>query len=86
MIRMELKRNKDSFWRTVYVTKLLKSFDGKYVTGIVYKVSETADSTHLLGIERSVIKMDNVEYNIVNEWDNIKFEEHFKILCLLDQI
>lgn len=86
MIRMELKRNKDSFWRTVYVTKLLKSFDGKYVTGIVYKVSETADSTHLLDIERSVIKMDNVEYNIVNEWDNIKFEEHFKTLCLLDQI
>lgn len=86
MIRMELKRNKDSFWRTVYVTKLLKSFDGKYVIGIVYKVSETADSTHLLGIERSVIKMDNVEYNIVNEWDNIKFEEHFKTLCLLDQI
>jgi hypothetical protein len=83
---MELKRSKDNFWRTVYVTKLLKSFDGKYVTGIVYKVSETADSTHLLGIEISVIKMDNVEYNIVNEWDNIKFEEHFKTLCLLDQI
>ena len=86
MIRMELKRNKDSFWRTVYVTKLLKSFDGEHVTGIVYKVSETADCTHLLSIERSVIKMDNVEYNIVNEWDNIKFEEHFKTLCLLDQI
>ena len=86
MIRMKLKRNKDNFWRTVYVTKLLKSFNGKYVTGIVYKVSETADSTHLLSIERSVIKMDNVEYNIVNEWDNIKFEEHFKTLCLLDQI
>ena len=86
MIRMELKRNKDNFWRTVYVTKLLKSFNGTHVTGIVYKVSETADSTHLLSIERSVIKMDNVEYNIVNEWDNIKFEEHFKTLCLLDQI
>lgn len=86
MIRMELKRNKDNFWRTVYVTKLLKSFNGKHVTDIVYKVSETADSTHLLDIERSVIKMDNVEYNIDNEWDNIKFEEHFKTLCLLDQI
>lgn len=86
MIKMELKRNKDNFWRTVYVTKLLKSFNGKYVTGIVYKVSETADSTHLLSIERSVIKMDNVEYNIADEWNNIKFEEHFKTLCLLDQI
>ena len=86
MIRMELKRNKDSFWRTVYVTKLLKSFNGERVTGIVYKVSETADSTHLLGIERAVIKMDNVEYNIANEWDNIKFEEHCKLLYLLDQI
>lgn len=86
MIRMELKLNKDNFWRTVYVTKLLKSFNGKHVTGIVYKVSETADSTHLIGIERSIIKMDNVEYNIADEWDNIKFEEHFKTLCLLDQI
>lgn len=86
MIRMELKRNKDNFWRIVYVTKLLKSISGKYVIGIVYKVSETADSTHLLGIERSVIKMDNVEYNIAKEWDNIKFEEHFKTLCLLDQL
>lgn len=86
MIKMELKRNKDNFWRTVYVTKLLKSFNGKYVTDIVYKVSETTDSTHLLSIERSVIKMDNVEYNIAKEWDNIKFEEHFKTLCLLDQI
>lgn len=86
MIRMELKRNKDNFWRTVYVTKLLKSFNGKHVTGIVYKVSETADSTHLLGIEKSVIKMDNVEYNIADEWDNIKFEEHCKLLYLLDQI
>lgn len=37
MIRMELKRNKDNFWKTVYVTKLLKSFDGKHVTGIVCK-------------------------------------------------
>ena len=86
MIKMELKRNKDNFWRTVYVTKLLKSFNGKHVTGIVYKVSEIANSTHLLGIERSVIKMDNVEYNIDIEWDNIKFEEHFKTLCLLEQI
>lgn len=86
MIKMELKRNKDNFWRIVYVTKLLKSFDGKHVTGIVYKVRETADSTHLLVIKRSVVKMDNVEYNIADEWDNIKFEEHFKILCLLNQI
>lgn len=86
MIKMELKRNKDNFWRTVYVTKLLKSFNGKHVTGIVYKVSEIANSTHLLGIERTVIKMDNVEYNIDIEWDNIKFEEHFKTLCLLEQI
>lgn len=86
MIKMELKLKKDNFWRIVYVTKLLKSFNGKHVTGIVYKVSEKADSTHLLGIERSVVKMDNVEYNIASEWDNIKFEEHFKTLCLLDQI
>ena len=86
MIRMERKRNKDNFWRIVYVTKLLKSFDGTHVTGIVYKVSETADSTHLLDIGRSVIKMDNVEYNIDDEWDNIKFEEHCKLLYLLDQI
>jgi hypothetical protein len=49
-------------------------------------VSETADSTHLLSIERTVIKMDNVEYNIDDEWDNIKFEEHCKLLYLLDQI
>lgn len=86
MIKMQLKRNKDNFWRTVYVTKLLKSFNGKHVTGIVYKVSETADSTHLLSIERTVIKMDDVEYNIADEWNKIKFEEHFKTLCLLDQI
>ena len=66
MIKMALKRNKDNFWRTVYVTKLLKSFNGKHVTGI--------------------IKMDNVEYNIDDEWDNIKFEEHCKLLYLLDQI
>ena len=63
MIRMELKRNKDYFWRTVYVTKLLKSFNGEHVTGIVYKVSETADCTHLLGIERSIVKIENIEYN-----------------------
>ena len=86
MIKIELKRNKDNFWRIVYVTKLLKSFNGTHVTGIVYKVNETTDSTHLLGIERSVVKMDNVEYNIDDEWDNIKFEEHFKTLSLLDQI
>lgn len=86
MIKMELKRNKDNFWRTVYVTKLLKSFNGTHVTGIVYKVSETAYSTHFLNIKRSVIKMDNVEYNISDEWDNIKFEEHCKLLYLLDQI
>ena len=86
MIRMQLKRNKDNFWRTVYVTKLLKSFNGEHVTGIVYKVSETADCTHLLGIEKSIVKIENIEYNIANEWDNIKFEEHCKLLYLLDQI
>ena len=86
MIKMQLKHNKDNFWRTVYVTKLLKSFNGKHVTGIVYKVSKTAEASHLLGIERSVVKIENIEYNIADEWDNIKFEEHCNVLYLLDQI
>ena len=68
------------------VVKLLKSFDGKYITGLVYETD--ADSIrHIMKISnRDILTMGGVEYDMGNEWEQKKFEETFSLLKALDTI
>lgn len=68
------------------VIKLLKSFNGKHITGLVYE-TEADRIRHIMKLsDRDILTMDGIEYDMGNDWEQKKFEETFSLLNALDTI